>query len=389
MIEKKVRIVSLDKRYRKEAYPSIPIFNSKIGTYETGQHINPADPTTKDNLTTAEMLGEVMIPAEKLKKFPHIIVPEVRVPIEHLRQFNLSTHEDGSYVNPKDVAEFNLIKQFDFVAPTKAQYKTTAHYFYIEDLQAEATIRVNARELRFRAEKLVRENATVSKYKDLAILLNYKIPSAKFLIDNMSELMIQDKLFDACETNPNAVISCFADSAHEDLFILKAAQYGIITRKGASFYDNEQFLGDSVEEVKRFIRKEEGMRYKIRWGSHIAKRENKEYDEQSSGSQEARFKTILSEIALAIVNEDKALADSLYEQALMINADSQELTKIKGKIDLLDGNKPPVVEPRKQYSDMNDAALKIMLGKQGVLKAQYINMKRDEMIAKLQELDPR
>lgn len=38
---------------------------------------------------------------------------------------------------------------------------------------------------------------------------------------------------------------------------------------------------------------------------------------------------------------------------------------------------------------MNDATLKIMLGKAHVEKSEYMNMKRDEMIAKLQLIDPR
>lgn len=402
MLEKKVRIVSLDKRYRKEAYPSVPVFSSRLGTYLTGQHIDPTDPTTKGNFTVKQMLGEESVTKEQTTKFPYMIIPEVRVPIEHLRTFDLSLHEDGTPKYPKDFAEFTFICLQEFVAKTKNAYKPGTHYFYIEDLQAEAETRVSARELRFRAEKLIRENANIGRYRDLAILLNYKIPTAKIMIDNLSDVLIQDKLFDACESNPVDVISCFDETAHEDLFILKAAHHGIITRKGISFYDGDQFLGDTVEEVKKFIRREEGARFKIRWGSHIAKIENKEYKEVKTTAKADRFEDIKSELARAILNEDFSLAERLYEQGLMINANDAELQRLKSKMpngqSSSQGNDtgaPATTtntdnsNQKKQYSEMEDKGLVLLLSKHKVEKSKWENATREERIALLQEISPR
>lgn len=374
MLEKKARIISLDKRYRKEAYPAVPMFHDKIGTFITGQHIDPVYPETKNNLTIAEMMGEVALSPDKLKRFPYIIVPEVRVPIENGRTFDLSQHEDGSYRNPKDKAEFDFIKLQPFVSANKTLYKDGTHYFYVEDLQAEAQERVSIREKRYQAEKLVRETAGISKYRDIALLLNYKISEFRMNMDHMSEVQIQDRLLDACEKWPNEVVSCFNASAEEQLFILKAVYKGIIRREGISFFDGQQFLGDTVEEVIKFMRDEKGSKYKLRWTQLLYKSNEPAAGKSASELDEERYNTLKGEIALAILDNNLEKAKKLYEQAVIIHPDSKELEQFKSRLE-------PKQEPKsKSLEEQDDRVLKMTLGRLGVSKDKWKDLDKKGMI---------
>jgi hypothetical protein len=323
-----VRIVSIDKRYMKDPYPFVPIYSERLGTYITGQHIDPSDPSTKDNLTRKEIEEPNTAAPSKLKKFPYIIQAEIRLPLSHLRSFDITVDDRGEFVNPKDAAEFKFFSiQTDKVAPSKNKVITGEHYFYIENLEAEAQVRISNKKLRFDAEKLVREKGGLSMYRDIALMLNHKIKEFRVNL-NVSEEILEDKILMACEEYPSEVIKCFSKESERDLFILKAESHGIITRKGNSFFDGSQYLGDTLEDVKKFISTQEGSRFEKRWSANLAKAENKSVVEQYTETAKERFDNLVKECSVNIVLGEIEKAKDLYQEAFTIDPTNIILEKL-------------------------------------------------------------
>ena len=78
--EKIIKIYSLDKRYRRSPYPSVPAEDVQNGTFVTGQHFEPG--REGYYLTVEEMRGQKDLTAAKQKAFPYVIftIAITRVP---------------------------------------------------------------------------------------------------------------------------------------------------------------------------------------------------------------------------------------------------------------------------------------------------------------------
>jgi hypothetical protein len=276
--EKIVRVISVDKRYVKKPYPAIAIWDDAKHCYLTGQHIDPSIPKTRNNLTVDEMTGKKMPSEEKMAKFPYIINPENNIPIIHMRKLNISVDENGDAVNPVDMALFIFIKHYcSFVANSKKSVRPGTDFFYIEDLETEAEEQIRVSDLRYEAEKCIRENASIQKLKDIALMLNYKIKNFSIPVDQMSETRIKGELLKVCEKNPSEVISCFGKDVNEELYIYKLVKYGILENKGGAFFDGSQIIGTNVDNVKIYMKSgnSENQKYVSKWGKLLLEKEGK------------------------------------------------------------------------------------------------------------------
>ncbi|MCK9281876.1 MAG: hypothetical protein M0P71_14720 [Melioribacteraceae bacterium] len=358
--EKMVRVVSVDPRYRKETYPAIAIYNSAMNTYITGQHIDVRDPSTKGNLTKEQIEGTTPLTDEQLKKFKYVIKADFRVRIQHMRRYN-NTVDDvtGEIENAKDYAELNFLRYQDIVAKSKKDVVPGTHYFYLEDAEKEAEERINQKNLVFKAMSFINRNSNINKFVDLAILLNYKIADCRIDVNGLSPLMIQDKLMEYATSNPNEVISCFGPSVDRDLFILKAENKGLITKKGNSYFDGQQYLGDNLDEINKFISSEAGMKYKTRWMSHIEV-STLTIDEKKDSIDNQSLNTLKGDLAIAIMMDDFDKAEKIYDSILVINPSEVSLVTFRKKID--NGKKYKAIkESKKDKSKDNEDSNKIDL----------------------------
>jgi len=275
LTERVVTIISCDKRYAQKPYPSVPVQDSGIGTYLTGQHIDPEDPSTFNNLTMEEMTERVQLSAEKMKKFPFVIKPESKdengkftpniFPIKHGTKLNITCDEMGVPVNQKDHALYNYYSKYvSVVSPSKEQMKKGTHYFYIEDKVAEANKRVSVEDQRFEAQSLVR-SANLDKYREIALILNWKIKDFHMNVGYLTETEVKDILIQQCNERPADIISCFDKNINEDIFILKLKDKGILTWKNGAFYDGSLFVGSTLEQVKSFIKEDSKREYQQKW----------------------------------------------------------------------------------------------------------------------------
>lgn len=269
-----VRLVSVDKRYRANIYPSVPVKDESINAYLTGQHIDPKKPETRNNLTLLEMTGRSTISEDKLNRFPHILFVEtiengkpkqIVYPLKHGDKCNLSQDATGKYLFPRDKAMFDYWQHQPVIVSKKEDVIPGETMFYIEDREAEAAKRVSIEDLIFEAQTLVR-SSNIGKYNDIALLLNYNIKGFNINVSVLTELQIKDKLIEACKNYPDVVINCFAKGVEKDLFILKLIDKGIITTINGSYYDGKMFVGQSLDEIKSFIEKPSNQEYLNKWG---------------------------------------------------------------------------------------------------------------------------
>ena len=258
-----VRLQSVDKRYRATVYPSVPIKDETTNTYLTGQHIDPTNPKSQGNLTMAEMTHMVQLSAEKMAKFPFVIYPETRdpkglvittvFPLKHGDKFNIGVDATGQNLSPKDHAMYNYCRfLYPTVVMSKKDVRPGETMFYMEDLAAEAEVRVKKGDLEFEAEMLVR-SANLDKYRELALLLNYKLKGFNINIGSLTETQVKDKMIQACKDSPAEVKECFSKEVKDDLFVLRLKDKGYLTMKNGSFYDGTLFIGQTLEQVKAFM----------------------------------------------------------------------------------------------------------------------------------------
>lgn len=326
MRKKEVRIISVDRRYRKEPYPICPTYRDSIGNYITGQHIDPGKPETRGFLTRDQIKGEKPLTMEQAKMFPHIIRGEHWYPLLHMRKFDLSETNDGIPVNPKDYAEFNLFKLQYIIASSKKKVIKGTHYFYIEDVEGEALDMIAERDIKWKAEKFVRENTSIGSYKNIALLLNYKIETLRINVNSLTETMLQARLLECIDKYPREVYECSHPSSKDDLFYLKLEHFDVISRKGRSFFDGSTYLGDTIEDIKKFSRSKEGSSLMNRWGRVLAERESGVKPVVSENKSE--YQTYITDCSLAIIQKNLKTAISNYDDAIRINPKGNELPSL-------------------------------------------------------------
>lgn len=317
-----VKVVSGDKRYRNRAFRSVPL--EVNGTYLTGQHIDPYDISTKGNLTADQMRGLKPLTEEQLRKFGYVINPDIPVPIRHLREYDITIGPDGLPINHKDYWEFQYLKYQPVVAKDKDSYNITNHRFYIEDKEAEASKRVTKREMMYKALEAVRKDMSLERLTDIAILLNYNVPAFKVNAEKVSRTILEDKIYETCEQFPEDVLKCFNEEAELDLYILKLASKGILTRKAQDFFDGSTFIGRGLEGVKDYMSKSSNEATVSKWSSLlkgdviINNKANKNTDIEDK---------LLNDGYIAIISRDKSKLAYVYMQLEKLGSSKVKLLK--------------------------------------------------------------
>jgi len=266
--EKVVRLIALDARYRKEPYKDFPAWSETMATYVTGQHIIPADSTTRGNLTVAEMTGEKLISEEKAKRFPYIINPLNHVVLNHMQKFILSTDENGEYIDPRSKALFDYLQLQSYCGKHKGDVNSKV--FYIEDEEQEAKVKTSKRDMIFNAMKALRECGR-EEVLDVALLLNHK--RSNFYIDSnkTSYEVVLSKVMDIAEVDPDMILSCITTGAKEEIFAAKLHLKGIISRKGNAYFDGKDYLGEGLDGVVRYMKAsdEKNRQKAARWSTML------------------------------------------------------------------------------------------------------------------------
>lgn len=272
-----VRAISLDKRYRGEPFPAIPAEALSIGTFVTGQHVDPENEDTFDGLSVEEMTKkEKITPKARKDKYSYIIDPSDHILLAHGRRFNLTMKKNKQPLNPKDYWEyqfFMLVLTYAgdaLVAKNKKSYVPSKNFFYIEDKEAEAVQYISEEEVYIKAINYVMGDVASQNYFELALLLNYKVPG--FHIDPavLSANQLKEALYAICKKDPLEVLKCNPDENPEvkkESFFLKLVKFDIIAHKlGEGFFDNDKFLGRNLNDMLDMADKKDNVGLVDKWG---------------------------------------------------------------------------------------------------------------------------
>ena len=265
-VTERVKLISLDAKYRKTPYQfAVPRSQSK-NVPATGQ---------EDVLTEDMMIGKTPIPQTvkadlQMGATPYIINPEQIYPIHHSRVFvndyDIEYDEEGkelkrTYKNARDHAEFVCFTigmgssgGECVIAPNKESYRKGFHYFYIENKEAEAQKGVEEFDKAFEAEKYARSEMGTGRWKDLILLLNFELEGHNLDPDHLSDTRIKEIVLKACRENPDVILKMRSKDSDMTVFILKLIKRNIIQRrKGTDYYYQDVFLGSTPNTIRDWV----------------------------------------------------------------------------------------------------------------------------------------
>lgn len=275
-IAKKVRMISLDKRYRKNPYYFTVPRSDSTGKFVTGQ---------EKWLSEEQMIGKKELTKStkdslQMGDQPVIINPNNQYPLAHGRTFDLTYESDAKggrvYVNPKDFAEYTFFCTKVEISESKDKYVANKHHFYIEDKVKEAQFTVEKEDQSFEAENYVRTKLKSGRFNDLLILLSYNVQGYSINPEKLSEIEVKARVIEACRKHPEEVLKFKANDTDETLFIIKLMKYMVMEkRNGTDIYYGEEYVGGSLESVRSWIHKPEHSHLVTKWGKMIQQKEGK------------------------------------------------------------------------------------------------------------------
>jgi len=341
MIKRKVVVIAIKTKYNSKPFFTPVVWSEKIHTYLTGQHIDPNDKSTEGNLSPDQMLGKAPLTDEQKKKFKYIIDPneETLHTIYNKETLDISTDANGEPINHGDYAKYIwLCKYVPEVAPDKDSI-TSNHIFYIQDEGREAEIMVSKKTKTYLAMDVVYKTIGLDKLSDLALLLNYYKPSFNVDIRNTSTILLQNKMFEVCESNPEFVLKFKEKGVQEDLYFLKLAYYKIITKKDGSYYDGEQYLGTTLSDLKAFSSSSANESFNSKWSKLLLQNEkpgtgisDTDFDKTPVND---RYIKLVGECTSSLEKKNYKEAMGRYKLANMMNKNGKELPELKKKLALL------------------------------------------------------
>lgn len=233
-----VRLLAVNELYRTVPYFAVPIYDEEKKKWR---------PDNEDFKAISSV---------PVRRKPD---PEKQYPLSHQDNFDKS--------KPDDVFLLALAKLQPLIAPNSKSVIKSKHLFYLQDVEEEAKTEVKSMDKIFEAMKLIKENASVSTMRDLAIYLGLN-PS-----DSM--MVIQGRVYKYLNENPQAVLNYFSNTNSSRLMVKKAIYYSILKNKGGIFYDHDRLIGRDEAEVELFVRDAINAPLVAKWSLEIERVENK------------------------------------------------------------------------------------------------------------------
>lgn len=205
---------------------------SQNGLYKTGLSVNDEAHYEKElnlpkghlNKRNAEFWGDM----------------EVRLRNDKLTIFNI--------VTPYDELKFKMLQEHDWIANTEHDVpgNSTAK-FYIYDPEAASKIESAKMEFEFAAIEAF-TSATIEEKRGLLRIYGKKG------VDSMNETMVKTELYKFIKPDPKEFIRlCKAKDTPTKALLEALIEKDIIKKKGTYFYNGEDLLGSSTDEVVSYL----------------------------------------------------------------------------------------------------------------------------------------
>jgi len=281
IVREKKKILAIDPKYVLTPYLYTIPQSASSKRYITGQeHV-----LSEEKMTRKKELSASDLKALHMGDNPIIHNPFDFFPIRHNRTFvldrevNTADPSDYTYLNPQDAADFILFSTTaaqDIVAPRKDVFMKGKHFFYIEDRELEAAELVSSLDLQYEAEKFVRSSASMERWKDVILMLNFEQSGYDVDPDVLTETRLKENVLTACHEYPKTVLKLKEKDSDLIMFCLKLMKYKIIERlNGTEFYAGDTFVGANLEAVKAFVSNTNNASLVTNWGRQIEKQESR------------------------------------------------------------------------------------------------------------------
>lgn len=281
IVEKYVRINALTPLYGRVPYTFAAV-RKQNGQFLTGQ---------ESIITEKQMIGEEPLTKKNIDELqmgdnPYIINPNIVYTLRNGRKFDLSYKEVKGkriYLNPKDYAEYTFFEIQPEVIKTKKGFQKNKHFFYIEDKEAEARSKVTFQDKQFQANAFVREDTSIKRLKDIAILVSH-ISSYNINPDVLTITQLQSRLYDVCNTSPESILACLSDDDNnfneERLFAIKCIRLKEIRHENGAYYYgvNNTYVGENFNKVLEWIRDPKNSSAVERLGRLVKEEEDKDVE---------------------------------------------------------------------------------------------------------------
>lgn len=165
---------------------------------------------------------------------------EVRLRNDKLTIFNI--------VNAHDEIKFKMLQQHDWIANSEHEVEgnSTAR-FYIYDPEAASKIEDAKMEFEFAAIEAF-SNATIEERKGMLRIYGKKG------VDSMTETMVKTELYKQVKSDPKEFIRlALAKDTPVRGLIEALIEKNIIKKKGTYYYNGEDLLGSSTDEVVSYL----------------------------------------------------------------------------------------------------------------------------------------
>lgn len=264
----KVRVIINVNSKNYRIYKKVPYIIPIVE--ENGKFITGQDLTTKQMMTVKTPKGQIIEPEslteEQKVKYPFVIDPSKSYKVKHLDWLNKN--------DPYQFSIYNLMLLSGKWAENKSIFENNPVIFhgYFEDAIGEAIAKNSVKLERFQAESEVR-NASIEDYKRIALIFSFNVPDAMISIKASKDVLF-GQLIELCDTHPKQIKACFHKynpGIDKDIFILECIDAGIIVRKdkGGDLWYNSEYIGATIDDVKRYLGSRENERLNIVWQSKL------------------------------------------------------------------------------------------------------------------------
>jgi hypothetical protein len=315
-----VKLVAVSKAGKK--HPLMLLAPEWNNTFITGQHIDPKDPLTTNNLTTDEMLGKVSLSEEKRKKFPYVINPVEPLQFFDGQKFDTDVDKDNAMLGfIKSAGKFK-------VAKSKSDFSRQKHTHYLENKEEEARIEVQDFDNTFIAAQYIK-NSNEDELCNAAMYLNYIIPGTNIDLKSFTRTRILAEMYKLCQKSPSKVIDAYSPERKEDVYILSLVRHEILQHKENGFYDGFSYIGNNIEAVRDFVKRKDNVHIMDRWGRELLIRTGKISKKEDPAELAKKY---LDDAKIAIMDGNFDLAAKSITQAEKIYPQHQDIPALKKRM---------------------------------------------------------
>lgn len=260
------RLVAIDKKYHEA-----PVF---IAPKEDSKTRKPIDYAAR--LTEAQREGLTISLAPKEDRDGNII-DEMIIRVGHLHAFDLS--------QPNDALLFEVVKDDEMIAPSKAHINPTLHRFYIEDKEKEAVATISKSKLRKKAYDII-EGLSMEQMANYAKILG------KF-VQTLSASQIESALYEIADDKPQMILDVNNDKDLKyKIFLKRCLEKNYLHMDNGKYMNGKDLVGVNEDYAIQWLKDPQNAMIVSQWGAMLEGRNTSNYDPiKEAGSDEPSKKT--------------------------------------------------------------------------------------------------